>query len=169
MKYRHIALWLTITILLLAVGLYAINALGFFTLFRAYAMLDKLREVSQHVPGIPGGVSLQRIEGMQPSRVPGCQSVHIYALYGTNDLSFTEVLDTYTARLESAGWQLSIGGDFGRSFKTSDDLHLEVSDNYRFLPFDRARVLEGQEKFKTLFLFALTTSVYPNVPSENCR
>lgn len=118
---------------------------------------------------MPGNVLLENLEGVEGSRVQGCAGVYIYELLGTNDLSFTNVLDQYAVSLKTAGWQLVLETDHGRSFTTSDRINVEVSDNYRFLPFNKATILEGQKKFKTLFLLALTTPVEPDVPAERCR
>ena len=169
MKHTPLIVLLTMTFLELVSCDSLINQFGLISEQQINAAKERLNVASQYLPTIPGSVLIGSIEGTDSGQVAECAGVYISRLFATNELSFQEVLDQYTSSLQSAGWQLNVVTDYGRTFEKSGEPHLEISDNYRFLAFDQTKVREGQSKFKTLFLVDLRTPVIPDVPPAKCR
>jgi len=135
---------------------------------QANARLTMLKADLQNVPTIPGGELLDSQENIVPSRVPRCATVDISQLYGTNTLTFQEVIKWYTANLNSSEWRLNSVGAGGAVYTGSREVSLGISDGYRWLPSMKKSVQQGQARFKTLFLVGLNAFVEPDMTLTRC-
>lgn len=135
---------------------------------QANARLAMLKADLPSVPTIPGSELLDSQENIVRSHVPSCATVDISRLYGTNDLTFQEVIKWYTTNLNARDWRLNSAGVGGAVYIGSEEISLGVSDGYRWLPSMKESVQRGQGKFKTLFLVGLSTFVDPNMTVAKC-
>ncbi len=142
------------------------NQFGFISNRQINATKDKLKSTAQHLPTPPGSVLIESVERMSPSRMVECTTLDLDRLIGSNEMSFSEVLDFYSSTLPSAGWQVRLVANDGRTFEFSGEIHLEVSDNYEFVPISKAAIREGKSKFRTMFLVEMFTPAILPVPKQ---
>lgn len=128
----------------------------------------RLETVSQRLPTARGSVLVEHVDTTAGGQMLECEGRVLEELYGTNELSFVEVLEFYTVSLQPAGWLPKLPTDRGRSFALGDEFHLEVSDNYNVSLIGVAAINEGQSRFRTIYSLRLSTPVVLPFPSH-CR
>ena len=109
---------------------------------------------------------MERVNASTGGQMPECAGRQTQVFFGTNDLSFEEVLAFYATTLQAQGWQLRSAGDHGRSFSMGDEFTADVSDLYDVSYIGQDTVQEGKDKFRTVYLLGLYTSVLVPAPPQ---
>jgi hypothetical protein len=101
-------------------------------------------------------------------QMPQCDGREAQALFGTDELSYKEVMDFYTSTMQDAGWHphLEAVTDRGRSFDLGDEFSLAVSDLYNVSSIGKDVVLEAKGRFQTIYLLELSTPIELPVPPQ---
>ncbi len=99
--------------------------------------------------------------------MPECMAIGSFELFGTNALSFQDVLDLYTKSLINEGWHLRFSESEGSGFDR-DDFALAISVPVKEFQCDPDIIAEGKRRFRTLFVIEMSTLVVRPVP-KNCR
>ena len=165
MKHRRTVLVMTLLVIpLLTMCRSATPALDY--QMRASNAEARLESLMKQLPAPPGAVLVKRVNNSTGGNMPECAGRQIEALFGTNDLSYREVLDFYTTSLQASGWHLLSADDKGRSFDMGDEFNADVSDLYNVSFVGRDAVQEGKSKFRTIYLLGLYTYIVLPVPSQ---
>ncbi len=144
------------------------NELGILSPEQVNAAKNRVDAILQRLPVVPGSSLIKSVENPFQGTMAECASISFHRLYGTNDLSFREVLEFYTTSLQSTGWHLNLALDNARSFDMGEGIGLAVSDQYVFSAVGQTAIHEGRAKFRTLYLLEVGTSIiFP--PLERCR
>jgi hypothetical protein len=168
MTARHIGLagFFVASILCLSGCSNIMNQLGFVSPDQIEAARARLNDAESHLPTLPGVVILDSVEHIESGQMEECASYHLSQLIGTNEMTFPQVLDTFTSLLESSGWKLTFSVSYGRDFASDKKVGLEVSDNYKFVPISPTAISTGEGKFRTLLLIDLGTPIVIPVPKH---
>ncbi len=121
--------------------------------------------IMNHLPAVPGATLVKSVETSGGGQIAECMSVGVEELYGTNELSFAEILDFYTRSLEATGWHLRSSSAEGQTFETNEFV-LDVSNLYDVSLVGRDAVAEGKSRFKTIYLLYLSTPIVLPVPKK---
>ncbi len=140
-----------------------LNQLGFVSQRQIDEARERLDTMYRHLPAVPGAVLLQRVERSGGEQIDGCESVDIQELYGTNQISFDEVLDFYSKSLASEGAKLRLSSSNGRSFDIND-FAFAVSAPPNVSLIDRNILSDAKSKFKTVYLIERNTLVIQPMP-----
>lgn len=168
MNVRRVLQVMVGVVVVLGVCSWTLYATRVHTSLGVYLALRELRGLSPTIPIPPGAVVLASLEGGDGSRIDACSGAHIYRLYGTNEMSETQVLDWFSSSLPPDAWHPKTVADRVLTFVSDRQVTLEVSDSYRYLPFEKAIVLEGQQRFQTLFLVGLNAYSDADAAKRDC-
>lgn len=143
--------------------------------FRNYSSADeeqKLAATLQALPIPPGA----RLLAQEPhysggiGTMPQCAAQELQVLYGTNQSSFAEVLDYYSAVLLPAGWTLTGDIEGTRGFRLGPKYSLALSITNRFggLMIARSTRTAAEAEFETIYMIVLSIPFRQPYPVE-CR
>lgn len=127
-----------------------------------------VEQMFEHLPSPPGATLLDRYDGSTGGQILECGGRQIQALFGTNSLSFEEVLNFYGEALPKAGWTPLTIYDTARDFSKDNKYIFAVSNLYDVSMVRKNIVRDAKSKFKTLYLIEIITSVTNPVPTT-CR
>ncbi len=120
---------------------------------------NRLEAMLEHLPIPPGSILVKRIDLSTGGQMPDCEGYEILALYGTNEMSFAEMLDFYSTKMEALGWHPRLADAKGRSFDMGEEFYVGVSDQYLVSGVGVTAVNEAKSRFRTPYLLELITSL----------
>lgn len=128
----------------------------------------KLSTKRDSLPVPPGAVLVGQAFTGSSGTIQGCESRWLQTLYGTNELSYAEVLDFYASALRGTEWQATAVYTDAVSFDAGDEFSMDVADYYNVSNIGPATVREAKSKFRTIYIVGLYTPLQMPVPSS-CR
>lgn len=135
---------------------------------RANERLKQLESLLDTIPVVTDSKLIKHDERIVRSHVPKCGRVQIWQLFGTNAMTFQEVLDYYEAHVDQNTWQIERVDENGASFTESKNINLGISQNLNWPSSFMQDVQSEQTKFKTLFLISLGGFIDPSMSVEQC-
>lgn len=96
-----------------------------------------------------------------------CAAQELQVLYGTNQSSYTEVLDYYSAVLPSPAWILAMEAE-GREFRMGQEYSLTITNGFGGTMIARSTRTAAEAEFKTVYMAWLSTPLSLPYPAE-CR
>ncbi len=126
---------------------------------------DRLQSMLQHLPIPPGAVLVGRANTSLSGQMAGCQGNIVESFYGTNDMSFQQVMDLYATSLKAQGWTLHSEYSFGLTFMLGE-FSADVSDRVDVSSIGLDLVQKGKSTYRTVYLLNLYTSDLVPVPSQ---
>ena len=127
----------------------------------------KLNETLQALPIPPGAGLLAQESVYSGGTMAQCAAQELQVLYGTNQSSYTEVLDYYSTVLPPAGWTSAAQGE-GRSFRMGQELALAITNGFGGLMIARSTRTAAKAEFETVYMVVLSTPFRLPYPAE-CR
>jgi hypothetical protein len=127
---------------------------------RASSAERRLDLAMQRLPIPPGTLLVEHVMATTGGTMPECEGRVIHALFGTDELSYREVLDFYTSTIPGEEWQAdprySDDQDY-RRFTIDNQYNLGISDAYNVSKVGPDAVREGKSRFRTIYLLSFST------------
>ena len=125
----------------------------------------RLEAVMRELPPPAGAVLVGRVNIDGGGNIQRCSGRQTQAVYGTDELSFDQILDYYTHVAQAKSWHLDLAAVKGRTFRMGQDEYLlEISNNYGLTAMGPAPAKEAQARYRTVYFFGLATHDILPVP-----
>lgn len=127
---------------------------------------ERLESMVKRLLTPPGAVLVKRVNASMGGQIPECQGNMIQAFYGTDDLSFQQVMSFYATSLQAQGWHLDAADNHGQTFSIGDEFTADVSDLVDVSFIGRDVIQEGKREYRTVYLLGLYTSILVPAPPQ---